>query len=278
MNRGNTWICPAGDAQTYTVTIVGGTGTAIANTYQGTEPFTVTVWEGSNLTPITSVASAQWLSASAGTVTVALNPPLGMTPGWYRIRLEVTYAGQKSPFYYGWIKVDAVAGTGTEAPTYCSLQDLLDHSGDWLERLMQSGSGDQTNFVRERAKAREWLDDVIIGNSRVFAYRFDLTYALYYGSFPFGPVEAPDTVITNYLASNYLQVGPRTIECTSYKSLAYICEKRMTFDESGEDYRRRAGWYHEKASNSLRRYRATLDTNGDGVPDIAFNLGVLTFR
>jgi hypothetical protein len=85
-------------------------------------------------------------------------------------------------------------------------------------------------------------------------------------------------VIAGYLASNYLQVVPRTIECVSYKALAFICEKRQTFDDKGEIYRQRAVWYHRKASNSLRRYRATLDTNGDGRADIAFNLGVLTFR
>jgi hypothetical protein len=73
-------------------------------------------------------------------------------------------------------------------------------------------------------------------------------------------------------------IVPRTIECVTYKTLAFICEKRVTFDEQGESYRQRAQWYHRKASNSLRRYRPALDTNGDGHPDIAFNLGVITFR
>jgi len=52
----------------------------------------------------------------------------------------------------------------------------------------------------------------------------------------------------------------------------------MSFDEAGEDYRKRANWYHRLASNALRGYRCELDTNGDGRTDIAFNLGVLTFR
>jgi hypothetical protein len=276
--RGNTWSVPAGQTETFTVAITGGAGNAIAGQYQGDEPLPVVVWEGSDLTPIAGVVSAAWQSGPSGLVQVDVSPPSTMTPGYYRCRLSVTYNGNTGPFYFGWIKVEAIPGTASEPPTYGALQDLIDRAGEWLTRLMQSGSGDVTNFVRERATAREWLDDVITGNSRVFAYRFDLTYALYYGSFPFGPVEAPDSVIAGYLASDYLQVVPRTIECVSYKALAFVCEKRQTFDEAGEQYRQRAQWYHRKASNSLRRYRPTLDTNGDGIADIAFNLGVITFR
>lgn len=262
----------------YTVTITGSSGAAIVNQYQGTEPLYVTVWEGSNLAPINGVVSVAWASPPAGTVTAVFSPPANLTPGYYRVRLSVSYQGTESPFYAGWLRVQSVPGTASESPTYCSLQDLLDRAGDWLEQLMQSSTSSISNFVQERAAAREWLDDIIVGRSRVFAYRFDLTYALYYGSFPFGPVEAPDEVIVNYLASNYLMVVPRTIECTAYKALGFICEKKVTLDGPTDVYRERARYYHGMASNSLRRYRPCLDTNQDGYADIAFNLGVLTFR
>lgn len=278
MARDNGWTVPAGESDAFTVTISNSAGAAITGQYAGTEPLPATVWEGGNLAPITGVVTTTWQSGANGQVLATVTPPSGMTPGYYRVRLSVTYNGATNPYYYGWLKVDAVPGTSSESPTYCALQDLEDLAGDWLTRLMQSDPGAQTNFVRERAMAREWLDDIIVSRSRVFAYRFDLTYALYYGSFPFGPVEAPDQVISNYLASNYLQIVPRTIECTAYKALAFICEKRQTFDEDGEAYRQRAVFYHRKASSSLRRYRPTLDTNGDGNADIAFNLGVFTFR
>ena len=277
-NRGNTWSVPAGQTEVYTVTVTNAAGVPITGQYVGTEPLITVVWEGGNLTPIAGVATAVWLSPTAGTVTVTVSPPSTMTAGYYRVQLSLTYMGATNPYGYFWLQVQAIAGIGVEAPTYCALQDLVDLAGDWLPKLMQGLSGDQSNFVRERAMAREWLDDAIVSQSRVFAFRFDLSYALYYGSFPFGPVEAPDQVITNYLASNLLQVKPRTIECNAYKALAFICEKRVTFDEDGESYRQRANWYHRKASSSIRRYRATLDLNGDGYADVAFNLGVITFR
>jgi hypothetical protein len=276
-NRGNTWSVPAGESDSFTVTITGDAG-PIVGQYDGTEPLPLVVWAGGNLAPINGIASASWLDPAAGTVQVGVGPPPSMAAGYCRIRCSVTYRGATAPYYFGWIKVEQAPGTAAEGPVYGSYQDLADLAGDWLDRLMQGGAGDQTNFLKERMRARSWLDDIIVGASRVYAYNFDITYALFYGSFPFGPVESPDVVLTNYLASDFLQIVPRTVECTAYKALAYICEKRVTFDAEGEQYHKRALYYHRRASNSLRSYRPTLDTDGDGKPDIAFNLGTLSFR
>src|ERR1017187_6722675 len=278
MKRGNTWECPIGGSQAYTVTIFNRSGVAITGQYAGTEPLAATVWEGTTIVANAGVLTPSWASASLGTTNVVLNgsATAAMVPGYYKIMLEVTYSGQKSPYYNGWLRLTPIAAAGVEPPTYGVFQDLLDRAGDWLPRLMQESS--ETNFLFERGRARSWLDELIVNSSRVFAYRFDLSYALYYGSFPFGPVEAPDSVIVGYLAANDLLVKPRTIEIVTYKALALICEKRLSFDKDGEDYRKRAVWYHRLASNALRGYRCELDTNGDGKTDIAFNLGVLTFR
>jgi hypothetical protein len=276
-NRGNTWAVPAGEQDSFTVTVSNENG-AITGQYQGTEPLPATVWRGSNLAPIAGMVTASWNTAADGTVDVVVSPDAAQAPGFYRVRLSVTFGGQTSPFYFGWIRVEAVPGTASEPAVYGSYQDLVDHCGEWVNQLQQGEAADRTDFLTERARAREWMDDAIVANSRVFAYRFDLTYALYYGSFPFGPVEAPDSVMTQYLASDFLIVKPRTIEACSYKAAAFICEKRQTFDAKGDEYQRRAAWFHRKASNSLRRYRAELDTNADGVTDIAFNLGVITMR
>ncbi len=277
-SRGNTWTVPAGQSKSFTVTIRDGQGAAILSTYTGAEALPSSVWEGGALAPDLGVLAATWHTAAAGTVDVVVSPPAAMTPGFYRVRLEVFYAGALNPYFEGWLKVDAVPGTAAEAPVYCTLQDCLDRAGNWLVQLMQGGAADQTNFDIERALAREWLDDCIIVCARPYAYNFDLNYALIYGSFPFGPIETPDTVITGYLASNFLMVKPRTIECTVYKTLEIICQKRVTFDAEGDEYRKRAAWYHAMASSSLRRYRAEIDFNGDGKADVAFNLAVIGFR
>ncbi len=277
-SRGNTWTCPAGQSRSFTVTIRDGLGAAILTTYTGAEALPSFVWEGGSLAPTPGVVTATWHTAAAGTVDVVASPPATMEPGFYRVRLEVLSGGNVSPYYEGWLKVDAVPGVATESPVYCTLQDCLDRAGNWLVQLMQGGAADQTNFNVERAQARQWLDDLIVTCARPYAYNFDLNYAIVYGSFPFGPVETPDTVITGYLASNLLMVKARTIECCVYKSLEYICQKRISFEADGDEYRRRAVWYHGLASNSVRRYRAEIDLNADGKADVAFNLSVLSFR
>jgi hypothetical protein len=285
-NRGNTWELPLGDGAIYDVNVVNGQGAVITGQYTGSEPLIATVWEGSNLTALPGVLSVTWsggtnppsTNASNGITFVTVNgsATTGLTYGYYRVKLEVTYGGITSPYYYGWLKLTPVAASAVEKPTYNALADLLDKAGDWLPRMLQESQ--LTNFVAERARARSWLDDIIISRSRVFAYRFDLNYALYYGSFPFGPVEAPDQVIATYLASNYLIVKDRTIECVTYKALSYISEKRHGMPDSDIDWIRYSNWYALRASNAVKAYRAELDTNGDGYTDIAFNLGVLTFR
>lgn len=280
-NRGNTWSIPTGESQTYSVSVVNGAGTVITGQYAGSEALEALVWEGSTIAPIANVLTNAWASPNGGpngqtTVTVTAATTASMLASYYRVRLSVTFAGQKSPYYYGWLRLLPSPGSATDAPTYNSLQDLLDKAGDWLPRLQQETG--EANFVAQRARARSWLDDIIVGRSRVFAFRTDLAYALYYGSFPFGPVEAPDSVIAAYLASNFLMVDDHTREIVTYKALSLICENRMSFDATGDEFSRRASWYRKLASNSVRGYRPTLDTNADGKADIAFNLGVFTFR
>jgi hypothetical protein len=275
--RGNTWTCPLGDGQSYQVTLIAN-GSAITGQYSGSEPLTAYVWEGSTQAPLAGVLTLGWISGPAGTVSVTLNgsATASLSQGWYRVRIDVAFQGQTSPAYNGWLRLLPIPGTAVEPPMYGVLQDLLDRSGDFLPRLMQKSG--ETNFLFERGSARRWLDDIITNCSRVFAYRFDLNYALYYGSFPFGPVEAPDQVIEGYLAANYLQVVPRTLDIVAYKALSLICQNRMSFDDDGEDYRARFGLYDALARRAIRGYRCTLDINNDGLPDIAFNLGVRTFR
>lgn len=277
-SRGNTWTVPAGQSKSYTVTIRDGLGAAILSTYTGAEALPCSVWEGGALAPDVGVLVATWHTAAAGTVDVVVSPPATMEVGFYRLRLDVLASGALRPYHEGWLKVDAVPGITAEAPVYGTLQDCLDRAGSWLIQLMQGNAADQTNFNVERAEARQWLDDLIVTCARPYAYNFDLNYAIVYGSFPFGPVETPDTVITGYLASNLLMVKPRTIECVVYKSLEFICMKRVSFEADGDEYRKRAVWYHKLASNSVRRYRAEIDLNSDGKADVAFNLSVLSFR
>jgi len=146
-DRGNTWELPVGDTQAYNCSVVGGNGQVITGQYVGTEPLTTTVWEGSNLTALPGVLTAAWVSGPAGTTIVQVNggATAGLTTGYYRTKLEVTYGGATSPYFYGLLHLLPIGGLGTEQPTYNALQDLLDKAVEWLPRLMQDNT--ETNFV-----------------------------------------------------------------------------------------------------------------------------------
>jgi hypothetical protein len=273
----NMWSVPAGESESFRVTICNAAG-PITGTYAGTEALTCVVWEGGNLAPIADVATAAWISGTDATVSVTIAPPADMAPGYYRLKLSVTFGGATSPAHYGWVKVEAIPGTAAEAAVYNTLQDLIDLGGEWVTGLMMSGANDQANFLAERARARAWLDDLIVGQSRVLSYRLDLTFASDFGSFPFTPPEAPDATIRAYLAAGALMISSRTIEATGAKALEYVCRGRQTFDTKGDVFIGRANYFKRLASNAVRRYRCELDTDADGQCDIAFNLGTFSFR
>ena len=218
--RGNTWELPIGDSQTYQITIFSGSNppAALTGQYAGTETLTPYVWEGSSSAVDAGVLTPAWISGTGGTTSCVVNggATASLAAGFYRIRLDVTYGGQQSPYYYGWLSLLPIPGSTVDPPTYCAFTDLTDKAGDWLPALQQKTG--ESNFAYERGRARSWLDEIIVGRSRVYAYMFDLNYATIYGSFPFGPVESPDSVMMGYLAANDLIVRPRTIEVVAYKA------------------------------------------------------------
>jgi hypothetical protein len=278
--RGNSWEIPAGDGAVYDVQIMNGANppAALTGQYAGTEPLTAYVWMGSTQANVSGAITAAWVSGTAGTTTATIvgSVTSGMTPGYYRVRLEVTYAGVSSPYYGGWLNLLPIPGSTPPPPVYCAYSDLTDRAGDWLPRLQQATG--ETDFAFERGRARSRLDSIIVGKSRVYAYTFDLNYATIYGMFPWGPVESPDYVITGYLASNFLVITDQVIDITAYNALGRICEKRMSFDEDGQDYAARARYYYSKEAQCIRGYRCQINSTDTIYPNIAFNCGLFQFR
>jgi hypothetical protein len=278
--RGNSWELPIGDGATYNIQIMNDASppTAMTGVYAGTEPLTATVWQGSKLAATPGVITPAWVSGPLGTTTATVNGGVTgtMAVGYYKVKLEVTYQGVTSPYYGGWLSLQAIPGTATPPPTYTTFQNLLDKGGTWLPRLQESTG--ETSFLFEQGRARSWLDSAIVARSRVYAYTFDLNYATIYGMFPWGPVESPDYVITGYLEANDLIVTDETIEICTYKSLSLICQNRVNFDDAGDDWLRRSNYYNAQANRTLRSYRCQIDTNDDGYADIAFHMGVFQFR
>jgi hypothetical protein len=277
---GNLWKLPVGADEQYTLTMRDNTGKPIT-TYAGTETFPCTVWSGETLQAVSGVLSASW----------RVNPPIdgqvvatisgagvlasGLQAGFQQLRVMFApNVGKSYPFYEGWIELGDVAGVTAPGPVYCTLTDMYRYAGDWIQALQSDKT--TAGFLSERARARQWLDQVIVSKSRRFANRVDITLGN-----PWGPVESWDWWIQQQLDSNLLVRRPVLAEITARKAIGYSCEHQMSWEDT-DLWERRARYYHKTANNLLLGYRCEIDLTGangvNGSATLAWNLGVSTFR
>jgi hypothetical protein len=159
-------------------------------------------------------------------------------------------------------------------PVYCTLQDMQDQCA-WIQQYMDT-EHEQTGFLAQRARARVWLDNLILSSwpgARV-TYIQD-GWPSNYGQF---------TLIANPwlvagLASGYLMLtGPRglqVVECCALYSLALVLRSQMGPTSGIEAY---AGYFMRRAQAAASMLTAELDINGDGIADIAVPLGITNTR
>ena len=149
---------------------------------------------------------------------------------------------------------------------------MMDLAAGWFGSLLVKNK--YSNFLGERHRARTWLDDIIVGKSRPQSSQFDLATTSFYGL-----VEDEDAYIRDALDADGLLIDQAILEIVSYKALAFACESKIALeDTAGELWAKRARMCHARATNRLLCTRARIDTNADGAADVAFNLGVFTFR
>lgn len=220
--------------------------------------------------------STQWIDATNGRLqlTVSGAATANLTPGMYQLVVRVIPNGTtlKRRVFCGWLDLAYSPGTSTPPPTYCGYQDLLDYGGPWLRKLLVSEG--LSGFLRQCARARSWLDDVIVDKYRPSLYRADLRT---YGWAGFANLESQSTIILGYLRSNFLMVKDRTKEIVAHKAIGYICDQQISGSKD-DPYVARAFFHHLTAEEMVKSYRAEIDINSDGYADLAFNLSVHSIR
>lgn len=159
-------------------------------------------------------------------------------------------------------------------PVYCSLQDMQDLCS-WIQQY-EDQDRDETGFLKQRAKARVWLDNIIVASwpgARV-TYIQD-GWPSNYGQF---------TLIANPwlqagLAQGYLMLsterGQAAIEACAAYSIALVLRAQMGPTSGIEKY---AGYWMRRAQAAVCNLTCELDINGDGLADIAIPLGLTNTR
>ena len=215
-------------------------------TYVGTEPLEAEVWPGGNRA-VSFAAEVEWASPEFGVINLLIPAELtiGLPTGRYSGRV-VLIDSAAGPLLVAEFAIDlkAAPGLAVEPPTYCGYADLVDYGRTWLPELQ--GEDDEAGFAEYRARARAWLDDLILGAHRPRG-------GVSLGSPGFGAMlygaggATPNPWLRAQLDADLLIRRPWVVECTARKALALICDGQIGPTEAGDGYARVGRGYANEA-------------------------------
>jgi hypothetical protein len=234
-----------------------------------------TVWQGAD-SPALFQPTATWVNAPQGELQLSVGnaqTTQGME-GIYPLEITVTTAagGLKVDVLDGWLQLVGSPGTAMLPPVYCTYQDMVDFGGgSWLEALRRKNGFVQ--FTRERARARSYLDTIVVKKFRPWAGR-----TIHWSETTIvGPPDARNPVILGYLAANALMVTDDVIEICALKALELVCRQNVTLEDS-DKMATRANYFCAQCRRRVLTTAAELDINNDGLADYAFSLNVINIR
>jgi hypothetical protein len=235
-----------------------------ATGFAGSEALATTIWPGGSRAASATPATT-WSSHAAGTVAIAITSAetAALAPGRYQLLTRLAAGGADPIDAYG-CAIDVLAFAGaTAAPTsYCDYSWLLRFGRSWLRQLQTDD--DEAGFAEQLGRARSWIEDLGHAHFRVAAM------AMVVGGQAMGPriSGARSTWLQDQFDLDYLMVTDQVREASAKKSLAYICEGQVGVAESAQAYARLARMYHSQADYLGSCLTLSLDTNGDGFPDV----------
>jgi hypothetical protein len=236
----------------------------VVTTFTGSEALTTLVWPGGAQATAYTPATT-WVTPSAGLIQIVVPAADSsvLAAGRYQVLTRVT-AGMADPVDGYGCTLDILQAPGTEKPptNYCAYSDLLRYGRSWLRQLQTSD--DEAGFAEQLGRGRSWIEDLAHAHYRVAAM------TMVVGSQAFGPRRsgARSTWLEDMLASDYLLLTEQIKEACAKKTLAYICEGQVGVGPQSGQYARLAKMYHSQADYLGTCLTLSLDTNGDGFPDV----------
>lgn len=265
---------PIDSDRNYQLTLYGPDGAAVTG-FQPTDTLTATMWAGEDQQVLWN-PPVSWISAANATIqlsfTAAGLAAAGITPGSYRVQVIVVAGPQTLVAFDGVSRFTAAPGSSTLPPVYCQYSDMKVYA-PWLGSLLES-TEELTGFAAERGRARQWLDDLIARN-----YRGGV--ASVFGNDPSGGpggiwgtrrtfIYSP--YILDQLVQNHLIVRPAIVEATAKYAVGLVLQAQLGRGPTS-DFARLADRFLADAHNSAVCLTCEIDTNNDGIGDIAVLLG-----
>ncbi|OJW20448.1 MAG: hypothetical protein BGO49_04365 [Planctomycetales bacterium 71-10] len=236
--------------------------------FLASDALSATLWPGGSTAPIAGGPTASWLDAPSGTwrLSLAAAASAALEPGRYRLRATATRGDAVAALLDGTLEVtpSPVADATASIAPYGSYE-LMVEEAPWLAHLQ--ARDDQARFLRQRVKARNWLDAIVAANYRAGGlgiYGEHSAAALAWGV-PRRPL-GPSTIVLDWLAADRLLVTPQVALACTYKAVELVARAQVGVNPQ---HAGRAGWYSRLAEDELDGMSSVaIDLDGDGRPDL----------
>jgi hypothetical protein len=234
--------------------------------FMSTDTLSAKLWQGDTDAPILSPA-VTWLNASAAQYQISFNDSdtVSVALGVYYVQATATRSGRSAALMPTGSTVTLLSapGAATAQPTYIVADDIRTIAG-WIDQV--SAPNKQTGFLRECARAREWLDENILrnyrgGNVELLGYHGLALDSWYTGGSR--RTSLRNSFILGLLQQNGLIVTHRTREICAYYALSLICEGMLMTSGKPQLYLGMAARSRAEAERLLSCYTAELSVNGD---------------
>lgn len=269
----DTWPVDQGDDATFTATLRDENGNAYTG-YAGTEPITCTVWPGNELPPLTGVATADWLDATAGTIDVAIagSGTAALVPASYDLKLEINGVS----VFRATLAIGESAGATAGRTAHVTLRHLRKHYKN-VDKLI--ARGDDPTALEARADAWDWLCDLLhrhYRNGSGLTTDFHFVPGISFGGlYPFGYYRdgRRSSELQGWLDAGRLDLTTPVLDAMACHALAQICGGQVDVGDK-EVWADFAARFAARAEQIVSCLTAELDSDGDGVNDLTIRLGV----
>jgi hypothetical protein len=251
-----------GAALTIEVTLRNADG-VIETGYDGSQALTTIVWPGGNRL-VSLLVSTTWTDPAQGLIAIAImgNQTASLGPGRYQLLTRLEDADTLIDAYSCTIEVLPSAGTAAAPRTYCDQSWLLRYGRGWLRQLQTDD--DETGFAEQLGRARSWIEDLGHAHFRM------ASMAMVVAGQALGPRRsgARSAWLQQQFDADALMLTDQIREAAAKKALAFICEGQVGVGGAAVAYARLARMYHSQADSLGTCLMLSLDTNGDGTPDV----------
>lgn len=232
------------------------------------------IWGGLD-TPVILNPPCDWSDPTQGKFKIRLvgSDTSSIMPGRYQIRFGVHLGdGRTVADDMDITFTDSPGATGSLS-VYCTYQDMLDYDPS-VEQ--QQTAEDLAGFVRQRHRARTWLDSVIIRHSGATVGWNSFALALFGNSIggDCGGNSLNLNDLREYLDDNWLLITEQVTEITAKYALYLVYNAKIGPGDKQTQYQSLANIWYADVQRLIKGYQAELYQPGNTeVPMYVFHCG-----